>query len=129
MKTKDELINQYFDEEKGFGLHKVQIALVKNMMQEYADQFSNPVEHVAGLASDPKEAVQIAEIVEMFGLDCTNKNNCANDGTLSEHSCDGTEKDCARTCPVPVQCEFCYCEPKSKFNLKLKLDELVNKYK
>ena len=80
----------------------------------------------AGVSLGASQPVQTAEIIEIFGLDCPNKNNCNNEGTLSEHGCDGTEEDCMRTCPVPVQCEFCWTEPKSKFNLKLKLDELVS---
>lgn len=54
--TKEDFIEKYFDPEKGFGLHEVQIALVKNMMQEYADQESNqlqkPVQEIAEEMAD-----------------------------------------------------------------------------
>lgn len=42
--------------------------------------------------------------------------NCDNGGTLSEHSphCDCHDRQ--TTCPVAVQCEFCYTNPNSKFN-------------
>jgi len=66
----------------------------------------------------------VADIVNKYGSECPSSSNCNNDGTLAEHGCNGTEEDCQSTCPVPVQCEFCYCEPKSKFNLKNDLDKL-----
>lgn len=66
--------------------------------------------------------VKLAGIVDRYGLECP---NCGNKGTLAGHGCDGTEEDCKRTCPVPVQCEFCYCEDKSKFNLENDLQELI----
>jgi len=66
---------------------------------------------------------KIADIVDKYGLECPNSSNCGNKGILAEHGCNGTEEDCARTCPVLVQCEFCYCEPRSKFNLENDLKE------
>jgi hypothetical protein len=67
----------------------------------------------------------VADIVNKYGLECPSSSNCGNHGTLSEHGCNGTEEDCVSTCPVPAQCEFCYCEPKSKFNLENDLKELL----
>lgn len=60
----------------------------------------------------------LEDFIDKYGLECPNSSNCNNGGTLSEHGCNGTEEDCLLKCPVPVQCEFCYCEPKSKFNLR-----------
>lgn len=65
------------------------------------------------------------ELKEKFGKHCPEESNCNNGGTLSEHGCDGTIKDCDRTCPIPVQCEFCYCEPLSLYNLSNN-GELIN---
>jgi len=65
------------------------------------------------------------EIINTFGKECPNSNNCGNDGTLAEHGCNGTEEDCMKTCPIPAPCEFCYTEPQSKFNLKQKLNEFL----
>lgn len=68
----------------------------------------------------------LADFIDKHGLECPNSSNCNNDGILSEHGCNGTEEDCMVTCPIPAQCEFCYCEPKSKFNLKNDLIECLN---
>lgn len=59
-----------------------------------------------------------AEFEEKFAKHCPSENNCNNEGTLSEHGCDGTEEDCQSTCPIPVQCEFCYSEPLSIYNVR-----------
>ena len=67
---------------------------------------------------EPLVMLKIANIVDKYGLECPNSINCENKGILAEHGCNGTVKDCESTCPVPVQCEFCFCEPKSKFNLE-----------
>ena len=55
------------------------------------------------------------------GLECPNSANCQNNGTISEHAGDQSCRDgqCIN-CPVPVQCEFCWTEPKSKFNIALR---------
>ncbi len=65
------------------------------------------------------------EILEKFGLECPSSFNCKNQGILSEHDtgCTGNPEDCVNSCPVPVQCEFCYTEPRSKMNLSEALDQ------
>ena len=66
---------------------------------------------------------KIKEFADIYGLECPN--NDGNSGTIAEHGCNGTPEDCERTCPIPVQCEFCYTEPRSKFNLINDLKEMI----
>jgi len=54
------------------------------------------------------------EFEDIFGLDCEMPmcNNTGCYATADEHGD-----------PEPNQCEFCYCEPRSKFNFKLGLEQ------
>ena len=105
------------------GMRKRLPKITEEEMKELEQMPLNPTEE--SIPVDCEVMVKLADIVNKYGLECPNSNNCGNKGTLAEHGCDGTEEDCARTCPVPVQCEFCYCEPKSKFNLENDLQELI----
>ena len=57
------------------------------------------------------------ELIEIFGLKCPESSNCRNTGTLTVADRNGE--------PEPEQCEFCYCELKSKMNLSIALDQLI----
>jgi len=83
-----------------------------------ADSLVNPLE--------PLVMEKIADIVEMFGDDCK---YCENYGWTAEHDPnDPHENGCSVNCPIQVQCEFCYTNPKSKFNLQQKLNDLVSNF-
>jgi hypothetical protein len=64
---------------------------------------------------------QIDFIVDLFGDDCPNSPNCNNNGALSHY--DGENE------PDWEQCQFCYCGPKSKFNLRELLNVLTERNK
>ena len=60
---------------------------------------------------------KIEELADVFGLECPSSSNCGNLGTLTVADINGD--------PEPEQCEFCYCEPKSKFNLLGRVTDLI----
>ncbi len=73
---------------------------------------------------------KIENIVERFGLECPLSDNCKNDGILSEHDSPcGCYENTGGSCPVPVQCEFCYTEEKSKMNLRDVINSLLQEDK
>ena len=77
------------------------------------------------IAENENNDGKIAEIVEQFGLECPNNSECKNEGAIPEHDCGSDEELCRVRCPIPVQCEFCWTNPQSKHNLRLKLIELI----
>jgi hypothetical protein len=103
----------------------------KLYFETVADKISSRLEELVKQGdSQPMQTTEsleqkIKEFADIYGLECPSSSNCCNGGTLSEHGCNGTEEDCENTCPVPVQCEFCYTEPRSKFNLINDLKEMI----
>lgn len=85
-------------------------------------------EAVAELISQPLKAEvmqKIADIVDKYGLDCP---QCPNTGCYGEsisryeYDDNGLPTSCYEDVEA-VQCEFCYTEPRSKFNLENELKE------
>jgi hypothetical protein len=96
----------------------IKFAIESNRLEKLVRQgVPQPVQTAGSLEQ------KIKEFADIYGLECPN--NDGNCGTIAEHGCDGTPEDCERTCPVPVQCEFCYTEPRSKFNLINDLKEMI----
>lgn len=72
------------------------------------------------------QPVLLAEIIKQYGEQCP---NCDNDGFTLEHNPnDPHENGCSGSCPIQVQCEFCYTNPKSKFNLLTDLENVLKRY-
>ncbi len=36
------------------------------------------------------------------------QSGCDGNGTIAEHGCNGSSEDCDATCPVAVQCQYCF---------------------
>ena len=65
----------------------------------------------------------LKEFTDKYGLDCSNCNNVGwYSGTDFTHK---QEDRFEEPQEVQVQCEFCYTEPRSKFNLENDLKELL----
>ncbi|MFH1526327.1 MAG: hypothetical protein ABIG69_06700 [Bacteroidota bacterium] len=108
---------------------KQSMAILEETLKHIADYESNLVENrvrqgeVQPMQTAESLEQKIKEFADIYGLECPN--NDGNCGTIAEHGCNGTPEDCERTCPIPVQCEFCYTEPRSKFNLINDLKEMI----
>lgn len=101
---------------------------ILNAYREGDLTFEEAKQKLAEVKAVPLDAVvmqKIAEVVEKYGLDCPNCNNVGYYGksvSRYEYDDNGLPTSCYEDIE-PVPCEFCYTEPRSKFNLENELKE------